>query len=87
MSSPGIQKRCWKSIEDYESIERTLTKAKKRGWVPDEVVIREIREDIEKQKEYMTGKGYPQSDIDNEIAWRDRVWQKLFSVFANPSLK
>ena len=59
-------------IEDYESIERTLTKAKKRGWVPDETVVSEIREDIEKQKEYMKGKGYPQSDIDNEIAWRDK---------------
>lgn len=57
-------------IEDYESIERTQTKAKKRGWVPDEAVISEIREDIEKQKEYMKGKSYPQSAINNEILWR-----------------
>lgn len=59
-------------IEDYESIERTLTNAKKRGWVPDAAVIDGIREDIEKQKEYMKGKSYPQSAIDDEVAWRGK---------------
>lgn len=58
-------------IEDYESIERVLLKAKKRGWVPSDAVINEVKEDIENQKAYMLSKSYSQSEIDNEIEWRN----------------
>lgn len=57
-------------IEDYENAERVLIKAKKRGWVPSEAVISEIKEDIENQKTYMVSQSYSQPEIDNEVEWR-----------------
>lgn len=58
-------------IEDYEIIERDLAKAKRRGWIPDINVINAIKEDRDKQKEYMLGKSYPESAIAVEMSYRE----------------
>jgi hypothetical protein len=58
------------TLADFEELERTLTKAKRRGWTPDSKVIDEISHDIRKQGEYMVAKSYSQEEIDQELSWR-----------------
>jgi hypothetical protein len=66
----GHPEEMLEAIEDFEKLERILTKAKRRGWTPDAKVIKEIEYDIQKQTEYMMSQSYSQTEIDSEIACR-----------------
>lgn len=58
-------------IADYETVERDLVRAKRRGWFPDTKVINDIKDDMDRQKEYMLGKSYPESSIELEMSYRE----------------
>jgi hypothetical protein len=69
---PADPEDLFDTIKDFEQVVHILTKAQKRGWVPDKMVINVIKDDLEKQKEFMVSQDYPQKIIDDEIAWRQR---------------
>lgn len=66
----GNPEETLETISDFETLKRTLIKAKRRGWTPNAKVINAIHHDIQNQTEYMKMHSYSPAEINSEIEWR-----------------